>query len=205
MKKVLILCLVVFVGLVVIAGQIISAEREADARTAKATSKKATTQKDQTTKIETAAEPQATTSNKQQSESATTPMSAGIDMTGEQINWYVISSGATKAASTNYQLQGTVGQLAVGDASSTNYTVKSGYWQDFSSGGSCCVQRGNVNGEGDIDIADLTFLVGFMFKSGAPPPCPEEGNVNAMGEIDIADLTFLVNFMFKSGPVPPPC
>jgi hypothetical protein len=69
----------------------------------------------------------------------------------------------------------------------------------------CCQLGGNVNGIGGIDIADVTYLVAFAFKSGPAPPCPEEGNVNGIGGTDIADVTYLVAFAFKSGPPPPPC
>ena len=129
---------------------------------------------------------------------------AAARLTGEQINWFVISSGATNASSTNYQLQGTVGQLAVGPASASSYKVNSGYWQNFVTG-QCCQLRGNINATGPIDISDLTFLVTYMFNSGPEPPCLEQANVNAAGPIDIADLTYLVKYMFKGGPTPPPC
>jgi PKD repeat protein len=72
----------------------------------------------------------------------------------------------------------------------------------------CCENyRGNVNGDvlDEIDIADLTFLVSYMFKSGPIPPCEAEGNINGIGDIDIADVTYLVSFMFKSGPPPATC
>jgi hypothetical protein len=72
--------------------------------------------------------------------------------------------------------------------------------------------RGNVdydvsNGDDDIDISDLTFLVGFMFKQGDTPQCPEEANVDGdlAKSIDIADLTKLANYMFKSGAPPANC
>jgi hypothetical protein len=72
----------------------------------------------------------------------------------------------------------------------------------------CCIGiRGNVNGDGaeSIDIADLTFLVNYMFKSGPTPTCVEEANVDGIGGLDIADLTYLVSYMFKSGPDPVAC
>ncbi len=73
---------------------------------------------------------------------------------------------------------------------------------------SCCLGiRGNVTGDGQdqIDIADLTFLVGYMFKSGEMPPCLDEANIDGIGGIDVADLTYLVAYMFKSGPDPAAC
>jgi len=75
----------------------------------------------------------------------------------------------------------------------------------------CCMTpiRGNVDYDpaDNVNVGDLTYLVEFLFKGGAPPPCEEEGNVDGdAGElINIADLTYLVDFLFKGGPPPPPC
>ncbi len=63
---------------------------------------------------------------------------------------------------------------------------------------------------GDIDgdqtgpnVADLTTLVTFMFKSGPEPTFIITADVNASGgPPDIADLTYLVSYMFRSGPAP---
>lgn len=71
----------------------------------------------------------------------------------------------------------------------------------------CLGMRGNVDGiVGDqIDIADLVYLVGYMFDGGPPPPVFEEADVNADGNLDIADLVYLVTYMFGGGPAPLPC
>jgi len=79
----------------------------------------------------------------------------------------------------------------------------------------CCIPniRGDVlmdgiPGEAGIDIADLVYMVNYMFKSGPAPTCWPEANVNDLGpsdNIDIADLVYLVNYMFKEGPDPLPC
>ncbi len=63
----------------------------------------------------------------------------------------------------------------------------------------CCVGiRGNVDGDPleSIDIADLVYLVAYMFQGGPPPSCFEEANVDGIDEIDIADLIYLKDFMF---------
>ncbi len=67
--------------------------------------------------------------------------------------------------------------------------------------------RGNINydPEDNIDISDLTYLVGYMFKDGPTPRCFEEVDVTADISLDISDLTYMVNFMFKNGPAPKPC
>jgi len=68
---------------------------------------------------------------------------------------------------------------------------------------------GNVNGdlEDNVNIADLTYLVAYLFGGGAAPPCLEEGNINGdpAEAINIADLTYLVAYLFGGGPAPYDC
>ena len=58
-------------------------------------------------------------------------------------------------------------------------------------------------------MADLTFIVGYLFQGGTAPPCEDEANVDAIigpgGPIDVADLTYLVGYLFQAGPAPAPC
>jgi hypothetical protein len=65
------------------------------------------------------------------------------------------------------------------------------------------IVKGDINASNTLDIADLTHLVGYMFRSG-PDPVPDVGaaNFNCIGDIDIADLVYLVSYMFKGGPEP---
>lgn len=65
------------------------------------------------------------------------------------------------------------------------------------------VMAGDVDGSGGgVDIADLIYLVTYMFQGGPPPVPYESGNVDCIGDIDIADLVYLVNYMFQGGPGP---
>jgi len=174
------------------------------------------TEKTEVTIVETKTEQQSTIHINPQFE-IPTPSSVS-PMTGEQINWQVISSGGTQGSSTNFIVSGTVGQTAIGYASSTNFQVNSGYWQSFVSGsGGCCFSvRGNIDnnpdpdvaGIGGIDIADLVYLVAYSFSGGPAPVCTEEADVDASGgaiPIDIADIVYVVNFMFGGGPAPLSC
>ncbi len=74
---------------------------------------------------------------------------------------------------------------------------------------SCCNHdgiRGDVNYDVEgPNIADLTYLVDYLFRSGPEPICFYEGDVNGDGNINIADITYLVDYLFRSGPPPPPC
>ena len=130
------------------------------------------------------------------------------------IKWQVISRGGTEGTSTNYKLRGTLDQTAVGEANSGVLQVLHGFWQNFSSGGGCCIGiRGNANADGneDINISDITYLVDYLFgiPLGPVPPCPEEGNANGdgTGDINISDITYLVDYLFgiPLGPAPPAC
>lgn len=78
----------------------------------------------------------------------------------------------------------------------------------------CCVgSRGNANSDPDdkANIADVTFLVSFLFgiPAGPEPNCIEEANANGdpFEKVNIADVTFLVAYLFgiPAGPAPATC
>lgn len=75
----------------------------------------------------------------------------------------------------------------------------------------CCVAptRGNVNGDPEdaVNVADLTYLIAFLFGGGSPPPCFEEGNVNGDPSelINIADISAIVSYLFGGGSPPADC
>jgi len=73
----------------------------------------------------------------------------------------------------------------------------------------CCQIRGDINHSGSgPDIADLVYLVTYMFQGGPPPPCMAEANINGSAGSDvpdISDLVWLVSYMFQNGPAPVPC
>ena len=78
---------------------------------------------------------------------------------------------------------------------------------------SCCEDnRGNVDylfsrGPYDVNIADITFLVAYLFAGGPEPTCLEEADVvpGVPVEINIADLDYLISHVFRGGPALPPC
>ncbi|MCK4606243.1 MAG: right-handed parallel beta-helix repeat-containing protein [candidate division Zixibacteria bacterium] len=76
-------------------------------------------------------------------------------------------------------------------------------------GCTCCRFRGDVNHDGKpvLDVADLLFLIYYVFREGPQPDCLEEANVfvDQAGVVDIVDLQYLIDYMFNEGPAPPPC
>ena len=117
-----------------------------------------------------------------------------------------------------YSTAGDVMQLAIGDISGDGalnlacvtfdsdgmvYVFNSMYES------SCCIgTTGNIDADpaDEINIADLVYLVNYMFNGGPVPPCMEETDIDGNGDgPDIADLVYLVNFMFNGGPSPADC
>jgi len=61
---------------------------------------------------------------------------------------------------------------------------------------------GEANGDGILDLGDLVFLIGFLYKGGQPPDPLCKGDANCDGITQISDVVALINYLFRSGPVP---
>ncbi|KPJ65382.1 hypothetical protein AMJ44_10300 [candidate division WOR-1 bacterium DG_54_3] len=62
--------------------------------------------------------------------------------------------------------------------------------------------RGDANGDSEIDIADVVFLINYLFDDGPEPYPLEAGDADCSGEVDIGDAIFLINYLFVGGPSP---
>jgi hypothetical protein len=64
-------------------------------------------------------------------------------------------------------------------------------------------RRGDVNGDGLIDIGDVTDIIKYLYLSGpAPFPLMAIGDVNCDNLVDIADLTDLIRYLYLGGDEP---
>lgn len=63
---------------------------------------------------------------------------------------------------------------------------------------------GDANGDGEIDIADVVYLINYLFLGGSAPEPWQAGDANGDGAVDIADVVYLINYLFIGGP-PPGC
>jgi hypothetical protein len=60
--------------------------------------------------------------------------------------------------------------------------------------------KGDANGDGMVDIADVFYVINFLFAGG---PIPRgRANVNGGSIIDVADVFYLINYLFAGGPAP---
>jgi Zn-dependent M28 family amino/carboxypeptidase len=62
---------------------------------------------------------------------------------------------------------------------------------------------GDPNTDGVIDVADIVFILNYLFVNGPPPDPLATGDVNCDGEVMVDDLVFLINYLFAGGPPPP--
>jgi hypothetical protein len=64
--------------------------------------------------------------------------------------------------------------------------------------------RGDANGDGAIDVADVMYLTNYLFTGTSPPDPMWLGDANCDGGVDIADVMYLINYLFL-GTAPPGC
>jgi hypothetical protein len=63
--------------------------------------------------------------------------------------------------------------------------------------------RGDANGDGVINAADVVYLTNYLYIHGpAPLPLPA-GDVDCDGTINAADVVYLTNYLYIHGPTPP--
>lgn len=73
----------------------------------------------------------------------------------------------------------------------------------------CCRVRliryhapGDLNKNGEINILDLTALLGYLYKNGPIPEPLWIADVNANGVCNIVDVAYLTGYIYKDGPAP---
>ncbi len=61
-------------------------------------------------------------------------------------------------------------------------------------------QCGDINGDEQISIFDITFLISYLYLGGPPPAIPALADVNGTGDLNIFDITYLVGYLYLGGP-----
>jgi len=85
-----------------------------------------------------------------------------------------------------------------------HYRVKSTYVDDTESAWSTSAwiellqdewPRGDVDGNGVVDIADVNAVINVMLGKMQPSECKGNPNVDGQGGVDIADVNAVINIM----------
>ena len=61
---------------------------------------------------------------------------------------------------------------------------------------------GDANGDWAINVADVVYLVNFLYRDGDPPIPVEAGDANCDEIVNIADVVYLVNYLYRGGHLP---
>ena len=66
----------------------------------------------------------------------------------------------------------------------------------------CDFMTGDANFDEQVGLADVVYVINYLWKSGAPPYPPHSADVNCDQKTDIIDVVYLINFLFRGGPPP---
>jgi hypothetical protein len=61
---------------------------------------------------------------------------------------------------------------------------------------------GDVTSDQKVDVADVVYLINYMFIGGPPPSPLKVGDVNRDCVVDIEDAIYLIKYLFLNGPSP---
>jgi len=79
-------------------------------------------------------------------------------------------------------------------------------WGDFSSFARVTIAPGEVcgdaNGDGEVTVADISFLIEYLHKDGPAPDPIEAGDADGDGDVDQLDCKYLGDYLRKDGPEP---
>ena len=67
---------------------------------------------------------------------------------------------------------------------------------------SCCAQPGDANHDGRPSVADVIYLINYVFMGGPPPPCPYEADITGDCKVNVADAVALIRPIFTVAPWP---
>ncbi len=63
--------------------------------------------------------------------------------------------------------------------------------------------QGDANNSGVVNIIDVSYLIGYLYKHGpAPMPLAAVADVNVDHNVDILDIGYIISFLYRAGPKP---
>jgi serine protease AprX len=61
---------------------------------------------------------------------------------------------------------------------------------------------GDVTGDGIINLADLVYLISYLYRGGRAPSPLFLGDVNCDDAVNLSDVIYLINYLYQSGTAP---
>jgi bacillopeptidase F len=61
---------------------------------------------------------------------------------------------------------------------------------------------GDGNGDGVVDLADVVYLINYLYRSGPAPDPLAAGDSNGDCIVEMGDLVYLINYLYDGGPAP---
>ena len=61
---------------------------------------------------------------------------------------------------------------------------------------------GDADGNDDVDIDDVVYLISYIFAGGSAPDPLAAGDVDCSGEVDIDDAVYVITYIFAGGNAP---
>jgi len=114
--------------------------------------------------------------------------------------WQAVLSGGSFSTSQGMLSRDALGQVAVGSAATQDYKIYQGFLQSFLLSESC--QPGDADGDGEVDVDDVIFLLNYIFSDGPEPVDFCCADANGDGAIDIDDVVYIIHYSFAGGPEP---
>lgn len=65
-------------------------------------------------------------------------------------------------------------------------------------------RRGEVNGDGTVDLSDAISILNFLFVGGKEPTCQKSADVDDSGALDVSDGIRLLGYLYLGGAEPRP-
>ncbi|MEM7166640.1 MAG: dockerin type I repeat-containing protein, partial [Planctomycetota bacterium] len=63
-------------------------------------------------------------------------------------------------------------------------------------------RRSDVNNDSQFNIADVVYVLQYLFANGAAPTCFDAADMNDDGGIDISDPVYMATYLFSLGAEP---
>ncbi len=61
---------------------------------------------------------------------------------------------------------------------------------------------GDGTGDSVVDVADVVFLINYLYRGGNAPNPYGRGDCNRDCQVDVADVVYLINFLYRAGAAP---